>query len=171
MFTRDFYEEKGVVAKSNTKGTVAMWVLGLIAVLGIVATVLFVSWVPLVITLTTGSAFVSMFRSHYIEYDYCFYNEEIEVGKIMNRKRRKTAISFTTSNIRFIAPKDSIRISNHLEQYPGIRVTDYTAKEPADPVYGFVLDLRGINTIIYLEPTAAMMDHMRELVPDKVLED
>lgn len=169
MFAKDFYEEKGVVAKPNVKGTIAMWILFTVAVLGIVATILFATWLPLIITLTTGWAFISMIREHYIEYDYCFLNEEIEIGKIVNRKRRKTAISFSTSNIRFVAPEGSVRVSNHLEQYPGIRVTDYTSKEPTDPVYAFVLDLQGINTIIYLEPTESMMDHLRGLIPDKIL--
>ncbi len=169
MFTRDFYEEKGVVAKPNTKGTIVMWGLFVVAVLGIVATVLFAAWFPLVITLTTGWAFISMIRNRYVEYDYCFFNEEIEVGKIVNRRRRRTAISFSTSNIRFVAPENSIRVSNHLEQFPGIRVTDYTSKEPTDSVYAFALDLQGINTIIYLEPTENMINHLKEMIPDKIL--
>ena len=171
LFVKDFYEEKGVVAKKNNKKTVAMIIFGIVAVLGIIAAVLIRSLVPLVISLATACAFIAMFRERYVEYDYCFANDEIEISKIMNRKRRRTAISFNTSNIRFIAPENSIRISNHLAQYPDIRVTDYTSQEPSDSVYGFVLDLRGISTIIYLEPTESMMKHLRDIIPDKVLSE
>lgn len=171
MVTKDFYEEKGVVAKPNIKGHIAMWIMLAIAVVAFVLAILLHSFVPLVITLGTGVGFISLFNERYIEYDYCFFNEEIDVNKIMNRRRRKTAISFNVSNIRFIAPQDSIRLSNHMEQFPGIRVTDYTSLEPTDPVYGFVLDLRGINTIIYLEPTENMMNHMRNIIPDKIVKE
>jgi hypothetical protein len=171
MFVKDFYEEKGVVAKKKKGSNLTLWGFGIVAILGLVAAFLFMTWVPLVITLVTGIGFCMMFREHYVEYDYCVANDEIEINKIMNRKRRKTAISFNTNNIRFIAPENSIRVSNHLEQYPDIRVTDYTSKEPTDPVYAFVLDLRGINTIIYLEPTENMMKHFKNIIPDKVLKE
>lgn len=171
MVTKDFYEEKGVVAKPNKKGHIAMWVMLAIAILALLTAIIMYSIVPLVITLGTGVGFIMMFNERYIEYDYCFFNEEIDVNKIMNRRRRKTAISFTVSNIRFVAPQGSARISNHMEQYPGIRITDYTALEPKDPVYGFVLDLRGVNTIIYMEPTDNMMNHLRNIIPDKVLKE
>ncbi|MBQ8983770.1 MAG: hypothetical protein IJ079_09290 [Lachnospiraceae bacterium] len=171
MVTKDFYEEKGVVAKPNKKGAVAMWVMLAVAILAFVIAILMQNFIPLVVTLATGSVFVTMFREHYVEYDYCFFNEEIDVTKIMNRKRRKTAISFNVTNIRFVAPLGSIRLSNHMEQYPGIRITDYTSLEPKDPVYGFVLDLRGINTIIYMEPTEAMMNHLRNMIPDKIVKE
>ena len=168
LFVKDFYEEKGVVAKKNSKGTIAMNIFGIVTVLGIVAAIIFANFIPLVISLATACTFVAMFRERYVEYDYCFANDEIDISKIMNRKRRRTAISFNTSNIRFIAPENSIRISNHLAQYPDIRVTDYTSQEPSDSVYGFVLDLRGISTIIYLEPTESMMKHLKDIIPDKV---
>ena len=89
----------------------------------------------------------------------------------MNRKRRRTAIQFETNNIRFIAPEGSIRLANERERYPQMRYTDYTSVEPTSPVYGFVLDLKGVSTTIMLEPTDAMMNHLRQLVPDKIYED
>ena len=116
-------------------------------------------------------AFIVMFRERYIEYDYCFYNEEIEIAKIMNRKRRRTAIQFEMNNIRLIAPEGSIRLANERERYPQMRYTDYTSVEPTSPVYGFVLDLKGVSTTIMLEPTESMMDHLRQLVPNKIYED
>lgn len=172
MFSKDFYEEKGVVAKKKKGDTITLWGFGIVTVAGILVAVLLMNWVPLAVSIVTGIAFAMTFREHYIEYDYCVANDEIEINKIMNRKRRKTAISFNTTNIRFIAPKDSIRVSNYMEQYsPNIRVTDYTSKEPTTPVYAFALDLRGINAVIYLEPTDTMMEHFRSIIPDKVLKE
>ena len=112
-----------------------------------------------------------MFRERYIEYDYCFSTEEIEVAKIINRKRRRSAIVFDMNNIRFIAPADSQRLLNEQERNPQMRFTDYTAVEPSDKVYGFFLDLRWINTIILLEPTETMMEHLRQVIPNKIYED
>lgn len=169
MVTKDFYEEKGVKAKKNVKRIMAMWVMGILALASLVGSYWIIAC--LVVTVTTGTAFFMMFRERDIEYDYCFTNDEIEIGKIINRKRRRRAISFNTSNIKFIAPEDSIRLSNERERDPQMRFTDYTSQEPKDKVYGFRLDLRGIQTIILMEPTETMMEHLRMLIPSKIYED
>ena len=52
-----------------------------------------------------------------------------------------------------------------------MRYTDYTSQEPKDKVYGLELDLRGIHTIILLEPTEAMMENFRQRIPNKIYED
>ena len=169
MIIKDFYEEKGVKAKPNVKGTVTMWVMGFLAIASLVGTYWFTPC--LMVFLGTGTIFVMMFRERNIEYDYCFANDEIEIAKIINRKRRRTAIQFDMNNIRLIAPEDSIRLSNEKEKNPQIRFTDYTSEEPTNKVYGFVLDLRGISTLILMEPTDAMMEHLRQLIPNKIYED
>lgn len=169
MIVKDFYEEKGVIAKPNKKGAITMWGMLALAIICLVAAYWVI--VTLAVSVVAIIAFIIMFREHYIEYDYCFYNDEIEISKIMNRKRRRTAIQFDMNNIRLIAPAGSIRLSNERERNPQMRYTDYTSKEPSDPVYGFVLDLRGISTTIMLEPTETMMEHLRQLVPGKICED
>ncbi len=169
MISKDFYEEKGVKAKPNVKGTVTMWVMGALALASLIGAY----WLTLslMVFLGTGTVFIMMFRERHIEYEYCFTNDEIEVTKIINHKRRRTAISFNMNNIRFIAPEDSIRLSNEREQNPQMRFTDYTSQEPVDKVYGFRLDLRGISTIILLEPTETMMEYLRTQIPSKIFED
>lgn len=169
MIIKDFYEEKGVKAKPNVKGTVTMWVMGVLAVASLVGAYWFTP--SLMVFLATGSVFIAMFRERYVEYEYNFTNDEIEITKIINHKRRRTAISFTMNNIKFIAPEDSIRLSNEREQNPQMRFTDYTSQEPTDKVYGFRLDLRGISTIILMEPTETMMEHLRNQIPSKIYAD
>lgn len=169
MFNKDFYEEKGVVAKPNVKGNITMWIMGAIAVLSVVASYWFVP--SLMIFLATGTIFVMMFRERYVEYDYQINNEEIEISKIVNRKRRRTAILFNVNNIRFIAPPDSLRVSNEQERNPNMRFTDYTSLEPTSEVYALVLDLRGINTVILMELTDTMYEHLKNLIPNKIYED
>lgn len=169
MIIKDFYEEKGVKAKPNVKGTITMWAMGFLAIASLVGTY----WLTpcLMVFLATASVFVMMFRERNIEYEYNMANDEFEVAKIINQKRRRTAIQFDLGNIRLIAPENSIRISNEQEKNPQIRFTDYTSVKPTDKVYGFVLDLRGISTIILLEPTEAMMENLRQRIPNKIYED
>lgn len=169
MIVKEFYEEKGVVAKTNSKRTVTMCVAGGLAILSLIGA--YWLFLLLVLAIPFGLLFILMFRERYIEYDYCFSTEEIEVAKIINRKRRRSAIVFDMNNIRFIAPADSERLLNEQERNPQMRFTDYTAVEPSDKVYGFFLDLRGINTIILLEPTETMMEHLRQVIPNKIYED
>ncbi|MDE7368007.1 MAG: hypothetical protein K2N24_11690 [Lachnospiraceae bacterium] len=169
MIVKDFYEEKGVVAKTNSKRTTTTWVAGGLAILSLIGAYWF--FPLLVLAIPFGLLFILMFRERYIEYDYCFSTEEIEVAKIINRKRRRSAIVFDMNNIRFIAPADSERLLNEQELNPLMRSTDHTAVEPSDKVYGFFLDLRGLNTIILLEPTETMMEHLRQVIPNKIYED
>lgn len=169
MIAKDFYEEKGVVAKPKVKQLVTMWLSGGLALVSLIVSYWF--FPSLILTFSAGLLFVLLFRERYIEYDYCFSTEEIEIAKIINRKRRRTAILFDMNNIRFIAPAESERLINEQERNPQMRFTDYTALEPVDKVYGFVLDLRGINTIILLEPTEAMMEHLKQVIPNKIYKD
>lgn len=169
MISKDFYEEKGVKAKPNVKGNVTMWVTGVLAIASLIAAYWFMP--SLMIFLATGTIFVMFFRERNIEYEYSVANDEIEVAKIINQKRRRTAIQFDLNNIRLVAPEDSIRLSNERERNPQMRFTDYTSVEPTDKVYGFVLDLRGISTIILLELTESMMDNLRQRIPNKIYED
>lgn len=171
MVLNDYYEEKGVVAKPKPWKKVLMWVFAVLSVLSITATILTFNLIAFGVAVLTTVVYALLFSEQYIEYDYCFYNENVEIDKVMNRSRRKRAIKFSTSNIRMIAPENSIRISNQLQQYPNTRVTDYTSAEPKDPVYAFILDMQGVSAIIYLEPTQTMMDHMKKLVPDKFVKD
>lgn len=169
MIVKDFYEEKAVVAKTNNKRIITMWVSGILAILSLIGTCWF--FPCLVLAIPFGFLFIMIFRERYIEYDYCFSTDEIEIAKILNRKRRRTAILFDMNNIRLIAPEGSIRLSNEQERNPQMRFTDYTADEPVDKVYGFLLELRGINTIILLEPTETMMEHLKQVIPNKIYED
>ncbi len=169
MVVKDFYGEKGVVAKPNMKKKAAMWTSAVLAVLCLIGAF----FLPLCLLFSIAAIilFILLFRERYVEYDYCIANEEIEVAKVLNRSRRRKAISFDTSNIRLIAPGDSIRLSNEAQRNPQLRFTDYTSMEPTDRVYGFVLDLQGVSTLILLEPTESMMKHLKRLIPDKVYED
>lgn len=169
MIVKEFYEEKGIVAKTDRKRIATMWAAGGLTIVCLIGTCWF--FPCLVLAVPFGLLFILLFRERYIEYDYCFSTDEIEVAKIMNRKRRKTAIVFDMNNIRLIAPEGSMRLSNEQERNPQMRFTDYTAMEPSDKVYGFLLDLRGINTIILLEPTETMMEHLRQVIPNKIYED
>ncbi len=171
MIQKDFYEETAVKAKKSRTFWPTVIVIAVVVVLSVAATVMF-RFIPiLTISICGVILLVQLFRNRDIEYDYCFSTEEIEIGKVINKKRRRTAILFDFANIRFVAPKDSPRLDNEMERVPGMRFTDYTADEPKNPVYGFCLDLKGISTIILLEPTPEMMDHVRTMASNKVFED
>ena len=169
MITKDFYEEKAVKAKKDKNRIITMWVL---AGMTLVALGVFY-WIhfTIIIAIITGVSFIMLFRERNIEYEYSMANEDLQVDKIINQSRRRTAIQFNTSNIRMVAPADSYRLSNERERNPQMRFTDYTSDEPRDKVYGFYLDLRGISTVILLEPTENMMDQLRQRIPNAVYED
>lgn len=169
MLAKDFHEEKVVKAKPNVRGIVTMWVMAVVAVASLVGA--YWMTVCLVVFLATGTVFVMMFRERNIEYEYSMTNDDIEIAKIINHKRRRMAIQFNTNNIKQIAPEQSQRLANERERNPGMRYTDYTSKEPKDTVYGFELDLRGIHTIILLEPTEAMMENFQQRIPNKIYHD
>lgn len=169
MLARDFHGEKAVKAKPNVRGNITMWVMGILAVASLVAAY----WmaIGLVVFLATGTVFVMMFRERNVEYEYSVTNDDVEIAKIINQKRRRMAIQFNTNDIKLIAPENSQRLANERERDPGMRYTDYASLKPKDKVYGFELDLRGIHTIILLEPTEAMMENFRQRIPNKIYED
>ncbi len=129
-----------VQSKKTTKDYIAR---GLILFLDIVVIVIlvisFMLYVPFI-----GIIFVAIavpityfvFRNTNLEYEYAFFDGELNVDKIMNKRVRKKLGTFNFSRLEIMAPEDSERIKTGLNNRKQI---DYSSHNPKDTAYVAVL--------------------------------
>lgn len=96
------------------------------------------------------------------EYEYIMVNEDVDIARIVAKKSRKKMLSFTNSDVKFIAKDGSIYLDNELQQDSSIKVRDYTSKNPeyAEGVYVFVLNRSGRQEFVRLELSDKTIDHV-----------
>ncbi|MDE5834251.1 MAG: hypothetical protein K2H26_01875 [Ruminococcus sp.] len=160
--------KKNETASEKTKRT-------LITVLGIVGTLIFLavgiltlgipllSVVGFLLALATGYGTFNMIQSSYVEYEYAFTNGELDIDKIIAKKKRKSLISVEVNKFNafgryrddFDEPENmtvvisSDNIASH-EYYADFQHEDY-----------------GLTRLVFA-PDSRMLDNIRKFLPANV---
>ncbi len=99
-----------------------------------------------------------------IEYEYIATNIDIDIDKIINRRKRKRVISLRLSEIDILAP-----IENDSKDSGKTKVIN-AAKSKNDPdAYYIITTKNGGKTKIIFNPTEKMIDNAKRLYPEKVI--
>lgn len=103
-----------------------------------------------------------------LEYEYSYFDKELDVDVIYSMKKRKRVKSFDLEKMEILAPANS----HHLDEYKNRKVTvyDYSSKkaEMAPGIYVIYMDG---NEKIILEPSEKMIDAIYHFAPRKVFRD
>ena len=102
-----------------------------------------------------------------IEYEYIVTNTDLDVDKIINRRKRKRVISVRFSDMELMAPVG----------YPDFRAEEngtfakvhMAAKSADDPeAYYIITDTNGTRVKLIFNPTQNMVDNAKRIAPRKV---
>ncbi len=102
-----------------------------------------------------------------IEYEYIVTNTDLDVDKIINRRKRKRVISVRFSDMELMAPVG----------YPDFRAEEngtfakvhMAAKSADDPeAYYIITDTNGTRVKLIFNPTQKMVDNAKRIAPRKV---
>ena len=100
-----------------------------------------------------------------VEYEYLYVGGDIDIDKIMSKRKRKKVGSYDKDNLEILAPTGSDHLASYLKNG---KVLDYTSGDPNvkswTAVYGGDKD----STIVRMELTEEIAQDMRRYAPRKV---
>lgn len=159
---KDFYMEQ-LIKRKNTRKT-QLVILGLLVLaalsLPLIGTSLFFVFVPF------GLAMVIIFvyKMSDVEYEYTYFNGNIDIDKIMSKEYRKHLVSAELDQVEVIAPTGSLEI----QQYRKVKKINYSSHKRGNKTYQMVINHKGKRARIVFEPTQELLAEMKLAAPRKV---
>jgi len=152
----------------DQKTTIGIKVLKVVL---IAATVLMVIWslffgfVALLIAVLLGVAayFVSMRTK--VEYEYTYFDKEIDVDVIYCMQKRKKVTTYDMTKLEMLAPMGSY----HLDEFKNrnYKEADYSSRKPENAQNVYVMYIGGMDKVIF-EPTPELVKAIANIAPRKV---
>ena len=152
----------------DQKTTIGIKVLKVVL---IVATVLMVIWslffglVALLIAVLLGVAayFVSLRTK--VEYEYTYFDKEIDVDVIYCMQKRKKVTTYDMTKLEMLAPMGSY----HLDEFKNrnYKESDYSSRKEGHEKDVYVMYVAGTDKVVF-EPTAEMVKAISNIAPRKV---
>ena len=107
---------------------------------------------------------IFLFKRMNLEFEYIYYNGELDIDKIVNMQSRKRVFSTNTKDLEVLAPTGSVE----LHPYQRLKVMDYSTKNPADKSYEMVTVFKGEMVRVIFNPNEAILNGMKNMAPRKV---
>lgn len=156
------------------KETISDYVIPLMPVLGMVIFILF--GIPLIsglfvikflvlIGLSYLAAF--LFRRSKLEYDYCYFQGELEVDKVYNKSGRKSYLRVKVFDAELAAPCNS----NRLDRYRNLKQLDISSGAPEASRYCLVTDYKGSKIRLIIQGDEKLLDAVYRTIPGKFFRD
>ena len=159
---RDSYIEQ-MVKRKNTKRSGLLKVLlvvGMCASLMLLRISPFLAVVPLVLFFIS----IKYFRVTSVEYEYVFFNGNIDIDKIMSKSRRKHLISTGLHEIEVVARTGSLEV----QQYRKLKKYNYSSRRKGAATYQMVINHKGRKARVVFEPSEEFLTEMKLASPRKV---
>ena len=104
-----------------------------------------------------------------IEYEYILTNSEMDVDKIMAKKRRKRMVSFDFKDAEIVADiSDNMHNAEYKNAPENIKVMDFTGNKSNGRIYFADVMIEGEQKRILFQPTSKMLDSIKRYNPRKV---
>ena len=100
-----------------------------------------------------------------LEYEYVFYNGDLDIDKVMGREARKHLLSVNIKEMDVLAPTGAQEVLG----YQHLKAIDYSTCTPGNRTYEMVVPKGGEKVRIIFEPNEAMLKAMKDMVPRKVI--
>lgn len=136
-------------------------------VLGIILCVVIMIAVPIFFILPAAGIFALMYlwkRFGSVEFEYIYYNGEIDIDKIMGKEARKRVVSISAKDMTILAPTGS----GELNRFMQLKTYDCSSKSGAR-TYEAITKLKEQDVRVIFEPNDEILQGMRYLAPRKVI--
>lgn len=112
---------------------------------------------------------VFLYKRSKIEFDYCYFQGELDVAKVFNKSGRKKYDSFHFKDVELIAPYGSSRLDLFKKQ--GIKTIDISSQDEADERYSAVLLHKGSKIMLIIQAEEKLLDAIYRTIPSKFFRD
>ena len=107
---------------------------------------------------------VFLFGKMNLEFEYIYYNGDMDIDKIMNMQSRKRVFSTNIKEIDIVAPKGSPEMMT----FQRLKVLDFSSQVPENRIYEMVTSYKGEKVRVLFEPNDVILNGMKYLAPRKV---
>lgn len=108
---------------------------------------------------------VFLFGRMNIEYEYVFYEGELQIDRIVNKASRKKIMAVDVKEVDVIAPTNA----QELLGYQHLKMKDYSTCQPENKTYEFVIKEGSDKVRVRFEPNEKMLNAMKNIAPRKVI--
>ena len=159
---KDLYLEQLVERKNTKKTGLFKFVLIMVTLFSIPLITKSAYFVFLPIALLVVVIFCEKLTD--VEYEYIFFNGNIDIDKIMAKEYRKRIVSTGLHEVEVIAPTGSLEI----QQYRKVKKYNYSSRRKGVKTYQMVINHKGKRARIVFEPTEELLTEMKLTAPRKV---
>ena len=117
-------------------------------------------WVTVIMVV----ADIILFRRMNVEFEYVFFNGDLDIDKIMNMQSRKRVFSSNIKDMEVIAPTGSVE----LYPYQRKKMLDFSTQNPEDKTYEMVTLFKGETVRVVFNPNEKILNGMKNMAPRKV---
>lgn len=158
------YVEQLVKQKMTTKSMLILAGLVFLSFVSVVVGLFILPGMFIIPVIVIFAAYYFGKRFTSLEYEYVYYNGEVDIDRIMGMEARKRFITISAKDMEILAPSGS----SALQPYKNLKVYDCSSNSGAH-TYEVVTKKKEQNVRIIFEPNKEILDGMRLFAPRKVL--
>lgn len=117
---------------------------------------------PLLVAVWWGILILA--KRYNIEFEYAVTGSDLDIDKIINKKKRKRVVSTSVRSFEIIAPLNSSRYS---DAYKNLLLVDCSSRKENADTYFAVYFVDGQQKCLIFDPTEKMLDMIKRFCPDK----
>lgn len=167
----DTFMEKIVSKRKTFKDNLiaAGIILGTFIVIVAVLNIQIIAKVGLSLFLVVGLIYLAyrLITSRNIEFEYVVTNGELDIDKIISKRKRKRIFSASCKEFEILAKVKSSNFSHNVQNIKN-RI-DASSTIDSDDAYFVTLNYKGVNTLVIFEPDERMLKNFKIFIPRKML--
>jgi len=167
----DAFVEKLVVRQKDFKDKLITFgtIVAVLVLIPILLSIPFLSNV--VIIIIAGLVYIAyhIITSKNIEFEYIVVNDNIDIDKIISKKKRSRIFSASCKDFEILAKLNGSHYDDNYRNI-GNRIEAVSSMN-SNEVYFAVLNNKGEKTIVFFEPDDRMLNVFKAYIPRKVMAD
>lgn len=158
FYTEQLVKQKATLSTMIKKSAVVVFVI----VMFLVAILISLAAIPLFIGAVALAVF--LWKRFNLEFEYLYYNGDLDIDKIMGMQKRKRVFSANVKTMEVIAPSGSFE----LQQYQNLKKYDCSTNS-GNKTYEMVIPHKGQKVRVIFEPNEKILQDLRRWEPRKVI--
>lgn len=122
----------------------------------------------LILAILTGVAAYFVKMRSAIEYEYTYFDKEMDVDVIYSMQKRKHLKTYDLSKLEVLAPKGSHQLDSYKNRQ--LKATDFSTHVPDNEKLVYEMYIGGSDRVIF-EPTPELIKTIANIAPRKVFTD
>lgn len=170
MAYNDVFKEQLVKRESNFTDLmkkIGVAILGVVVILvtSMIPTVLDLGILPFIV-IAVGWGTIILIRRFNVEYEYVFTNGELDIDKIFNKSKRKSALSIDVRQFVVMVNRNRADINSEIGNIN--QTLDFSSGILKEDSYAAVYEKDGKRTLLLFDPNEVMFDAIKMYISRKI---